>query len=171
MKLVSNAIGWRRVITTVGSRPERIGGSFRAALGVSIVELLVVLAILGIIVGIATLSGRGALQSQQEQAAIRSIQQSIWQGASGASARGRNTELTLTGRRIDVREVGSGRLVRTEELPSGVTTNLPSLVFTPPGKISADTFPLVADGITVATIKGTTVLKVSIIGEVVAEGE
>jgi len=77
----------------------------------------------------------------------------------------------LTGRRIDVREVDSGRLVRTEELPAGVLTNLPRLVFTPPGKISTDSFALVADGISVSTSRGTTTLRVSVIGEVIAEKE
>lgn len=139
--------------------------------GITIIELLVVLAILGILFGVAAFGGRGALDRQQEAAAVRSIQQSVWQGASAASARGRNTELTLTGRQIIVREVDSGRLVRTEELPAGVTTNLPRLVFTPPGKISSDSFPSVAEGITVNTSTGTTTLRVSIIGEVIAERE
>ncbi|MFA5552536.1 MAG: hypothetical protein WDA03_13085 [Trueperaceae bacterium] len=141
------------------------------ASGITIIETLVVLAIAGILFALMVSSGRGTLESQQEQAAIRSIQQSIWQGSSAASARGRNTELTLTGRRIDVREVDSGRLVRTEELPAGVLTNLPRLVFTPPGKISTDSFALVADGISVSTSRGTTTLRVSVIGEVIAEKE
>lgn len=139
--------------------------------GVTIIELLVVLAILGVLLGLFMVFGRGALDSQQEQAAVRSIQQSVWQGSSGASARGRNTELVLVGRRIEVREIGSGRIIRIEELPAGVTTNLPRLVFTPPGKISTESFAAVEDGIKVATSKGTTTLRVSIIGEVLAERE
>ena len=139
--------------------------------GLTLLEVLAVLAILAVLLALAVLNGRGALTGQQDRAAVRSIQQSIWQGASAASARGRNTELVLSGRQVIVREVGSGRLVRTEELPAGVTTNLPHLIFAPPGKISADSFALVEDGITVNTSAGTTLLKVSIIGEVIAEGE
>jgi len=139
--------------------------------GITLIELILVLAILGIVIGIGALSGRGALTGQQERAAIRSIQQSVWQGASAASARGRNTELVHIGNRIEVREVESGRSIRSEELPSGIVTNLPNLIFTPPGKISAESFAGVADGISVQSSAGTTVLRVSIIGEVVAEKE
>lgn len=149
--------------------PNRKSQTSAAVSGVTIIEFLVVLGILGILLGLFMVFGRGALDSQQEQAAIRSIQQSVWQGSSGASARGRNTELVLTGRRIEVREIGSGRVIRTEELPAGVSTNLPRLVFTPPGKISSESFASVQDGITVTTSKGTTTLRVSVIGEVLAE--
>lgn len=136
--------------------------------GITLIELLVVLAVLGIVIGIAVFSNRDALTGQQEQAAIRSIQQSVWQGASAASARGRNTELIHVGRQIEVREVGNGNLIRSEELPAGISTSLPNLVFTPPGKISEASFSEVADGITVVSSSGTTLLRVSIIGEVVA---
>lgn len=141
------------------------------SLGITLIEMLVVLAVLGLVFGIAVFSNRGALTSQQEQAAIRSIQQAVWQGASAASARGRNTELIHVGNRIEVREVGSGRLIRREDLSTGISTSLPNLVFTPPGKISEQSFALVADGITVHSSAGTTVLRVSVIGEVVAERE
>lgn len=137
--------------------------------GFTILEILIVLAVLGVVLGISAIMGRGALENQEDLSAIRSIQQSIWQGASAASARGRNTELIHTGRRVEVREVGTGRLIRTEELPIGVTTSLPNLIFTPPGKISATSFALVTDGISVSTAKATTLLRVSIIGEVIAE--
>lgn len=143
----------------------------RSQQGVTLVEMLVILAILGVLLGLFIYLGRGALDTQQEKAAIRSIQQSVWQGASGASARGRNTELKLVGKRIEVREVGTGRLIRTEDLPAGVTTDLPTLVFTPPGKISADSFALVENGISVTSKDGTTKLVVSIIGEVMVEKE
>lgn len=137
--------------------------------GVTLVEILIVLAIAGVLFGLAIFFGRGTLESRQDQAGIRSIQQSIWQGSSAASARGRNTELIRSGRRIEVREVDSGRIIRWEELPANMTTSLPQLVFTPPGKISDESFALVADGITVNSPAGTTVLRVSIIGEVLVE--
>jgi len=137
--------------------------------GFSLIELLIVLAILGVLLGIFAFTNRGALTTQQEQAAIRSIQQAVWQGASAASARGRNTELVHSGRTVVVREVDSQRVIRTEDLPAGIGTNLPNLVFTPPGRISASSFALVADGITVTSSSGTSLLRVSIIGEVIAE--
>lgn len=139
--------------------------------GLTLVEVLIVLVIFGVLLSLVIFMGRGALDNQEEQAAIRSIQQSIWQGSSAASARGRNTELTLTGRLIEVREAGTGRVIRSEELPRGISTNLPTLVFTPPGKISSDSFALVSNGIRVTSSAGTTLLSVSIIGEVIAEKE
>ena len=157
-----------------GRDVEREGHRFdgrtgQRAQGFTLIELLIVLAIMGILLGIFAFTNRGALTGQQERAAIRSIQQSVWQGASAASARGRNTELVHSGRTVVVREVDSQRVIRTEDLPAGIGTNLPNLVFTPPGKISASSFELVADGITVTSSSGTTLLKVSIIGEVIAE--
>lgn len=139
--------------------------------GFSLVEVLVVIGILAIVGTLALVSTRGRLVEQQERAAIRSIQQSVWQGATAASARGRNTELVQLGRQFIVREVDSGRVIRTDDLPQGITTSLPYLVFTPPGKISAASFEAVADGITVQSTKGVTILRVSIIGEVVADRE
>lgn len=152
----------QRASKLVLARQEGLVGGF------TLIELLVVVAVLSVVIGIAVFSSRDTLRGQQEQSAIRSIQQSVWQGASAASARGRNTELIHTGRQIEIREVGTGNLIRSEELPAGVITSLPNLVFTPPGRISDVSFAEVADGITVQSSSGTTLLRVSIIGEVVA---
>lgn len=152
------------------------GGSYASyhaskSQGFSLIEVLVVTGILAIVGTLIFMSTRGPLVEQQERAAIRSIQQSVWQGATAASARGRNTELLQLGQRFIVREVDSGRVIRTDDLPQGITTSLPNLVFTPPGKISEASFEAVADGITVQSTKGVTHLRVSIIGEVVADRE
>lgn len=155
--------------TTQAGAPVRPKAQRSRAFGFTLIELLLVLAILGVVLGIAAMTGRGALAGNQERAAIRSIQQSVWQGATAASARGRNTELIHTGRLLQVREVDSGRVIRSEELPAGIATSLPNLVFTPPGKISAASFATVENGITVQSSSGTTLLRVSIIGEVIAE--
>lgn len=153
------------------SRRELPSGDFALQQGVTLIEILVVLGIIAVIAGFGVFGNRGMLIDQQERAAIRSIQQSIWQGATAASARGRNTELLHVGSRVEIREVGSGVLVRSEDLPQGISTSLPNLVFTPPGKISDSSFALVADGIEVNSSRGTQTLRVSVIGEVLLETE
>jgi len=140
--------------------------------GITLLELLVVVAIIGVVAGIGVFNGRRALQGQQEQAAVRSIQQSIWQGATAASARGVETELFRTDRELLVREVPSRRTLRREELPAGVSTNLPEgqvLRFTPPGQIARATLLALPEPLMVWTTDGSYRLTVSLIGEVRAE--
>jgi type IV fimbrial biogenesis protein FimU len=140
--------------------------------GFSLLELLVVLAIIGVAVGIGVFNGLRALQAQQERAAVRSIQQSIWQGATAASARGVETELVRNDRQLLVREVVSGRTLRREELPAGVSTNLPTgqvLRFTPPGQIARATLDALPVPLYVRTTDRRYQLRVSLIGEVQAQ--
>lgn len=144
----------------------------RRSKGLTLLELLVVVAIIGVVAGIGVFNGRRALQSQQEQAAVRSIQQSIWQGATAASARGIETELVRSGSQLLVREVLSGRILRREELPAGVSTNLPTgqvLRFTPPGQIARTTLDALPRPLWVQTSDRRYHLRVSLIGEVRAE--
>lgn len=144
----------------------------RRANGITLLELLVVVAIIGVVAGIGVFNGLRALQGQQEQAAVRSIQQSIWQGATAASARGVETELVRDGRQLLVREVVSGRTLRREELPAGVSTNLPTgqvLRFTPPGQIARTTLAALPEPLWVQITDRRYRLRVSLIGEVRAE--
>lgn len=135
--------------------------------GITLLELLLVLALLGIVVSLGFFNGRRALAVQQETAAINSIRQSVWQGATAAAASGRKTELVRDGRRLVVHEPERNRVIRTEELPSGVATNLPSgtvLVFTPPGRVaSLDAIP---DPLWVQAGDRRYHLELSVIGEV-----
>lgn len=107
------------------------------------IELLIVIAIIGIILTIGVFNGRQALNTQEETAALNSLRQSVWQGATAASARGEVTELVRSGDRLEV-ITSNGEILRSETLPAGVTSNLPQgtiLVFTPPGKIDSATLP------------------------------
>lgn len=139
-----------------------------AGAGITLIELLVVLAILGAVVGVGFVSGVHILRGQQNVSALDSFQQSVWQGATAAASRGLTTELYRDGSTLTVREVG-GPVLRTFELPAGVSTNLPqgsSLHFTPPGKVDPATLAALPDPLTI-TANGTTYrVTISLIGEV-----
>jgi len=144
----------------------------RSHLGLTILELLIVLAILGILAGLVAINGRRVLQGQEERAAITSIQQTVWQGATAAAARGVVVRLTRTGDEFVLTDTDSGAVLKRFELPRNVTSNWPdgqTLDFTPPGKVDVDTLDALPDPLTVTTSTRTTNLTVSLIGEVRAE--
>lgn len=135
------------------------------------IELLIIVAIIGIILAIGVFNGRQALTSQQERAAVNSLRQASWQGATAAAARGRPVFLTHENSELLLR-VGNadGNVIRREQLPPGLDSNLPEgtvLVFTSPGKIDPEFVPapgqywVEADGRRLA-------LEFSVIGEVEA---
>jgi len=141
----------------------------------SLIELLIVLAILGLIAGVVAISGRRVLAGQQEKAALTSVQQSVWEGATAAAARGTDTELVHTTSGLEVREVGSATPLRTFALPASVATNLPApsgstgtvvLKFTPPGRVDLATLQSLPDPLTLTVNGHTFKLQVSLIGEV-----
>lgn len=166
----SRYYGQEQISTGAGDCRDSQRPSYRTiSAGITLVELLVVLAIVGVILALAVINGRTAAIQRSEQAAVRSLQQSIWQGATAASARGRETELVIEGQRVTVRQIDTGEVVKVYELPNDVTTNLPRMVFTPPGKVSDETFDDLPEDLHVATPDRTYSLTVSVIGEVVAE--
>ncbi len=139
-------------------------------LGFTLLEFLIVAAVLGIALSIAAFEGRRMLRGQEHQAAVSSVQQLFWQGATAAASRGTRLELVRTGKVLEVRIEGNGRVLRRFELPDGVTTNLPEgrlAVFTPPGRVNlATNFP---NPFTVQAGGRTYRFTVSLIGEVKAE--
>ncbi len=135
-------------------------------------ELLIVIAIIGIIASIGVFNGRRILQSQEERAAITSIQQTVWQGATAAAARGSSTNLTRTGNVFTLTDASTSAALKRFELPPSVSTNLPEglvLTFTPPGKVDATTLDALPEQVTVSASGKTTELTISLIGEVKAE--
>lgn len=108
-------------------------------MGITILELLIVLAVLGLVLGIGFFNARRALVGSQERAAVQTVRQSIWQGATAASSRGRPITLVRTGNAFQL--VDGDTIIRSDDLPDGVTTNLAQgtlLEFSPPGKVTAD---------------------------------
>lgn len=139
----------------------------RRELGFSVVELLIVLAILGIVLSIGIFNGRQALAAQEQRSAVTSIQQSVWQGATAASARGEIVTLRREGQDLVLRVGHNGRVLRTETMPDGVKTNIRQgtiLVFTPPGRIAAASLAEAGD-LWVETGAGRHHLEFSVIGE------
>jgi prepilin-type N-terminal cleavage/methylation domain-containing protein len=142
--------------------------------GVTLIELLIVIAIIGVVAGIAAISGRAIAQQSSERAALNTVQQAVWQGATLAAARGFRTELcradeVLTVRRLVAGNACGGEVLRTYEIDPEVTLSLAngsSMVFTPPGTIAAGTLP---GEITLTAAGNTYVLEVSLIGEVRVE--
>lgn len=147
----------------------------RSTLGLTTIELLIVMAILAIVATIGIMNYRQVLRGQEERAAIQSIQQTVWQGATAAAARGVLVNLTRSGNVFTLAESESGRVLKTFELPNGVSSNWPAdraLVFTPPGKVQPSTLTSLPNPLTITSSKGrVTRLTVSLIGEVKAEAQ
>lgn len=142
--------------------------SVRRSDGITLLELLVVIAIIGVVLAIGIFSGRQALVSSQERAAIQTVRQSIWQGATAASARGRPITLERNGRTL--RLMDGATVIRTDDMPAGVSTNFASgvlLEFSPPGRITEETLTAFMESVPrITTDTRTSRLEVSLIGEV-----
>src|SRR5690625_2173040 len=95
--------------------------------GLTLIEVLIVLAIIGIILGLGVFNGRQALTGQQEQAAVNSIRQSAWQGATAAAARGARVFLRVEDNELLLRleNQENGRVIRRESLPRDFVSNIP----------------------------------------------
>lgn len=140
--------------------------------GLTVLEVLILMAVLALLFAIAATNLFPALRAQEANAAVQSIQQTVWQGATAAAARGVNVDLLRTGDVFVLTNVESGAVLKRFELPSMVTTNWPenqALRFTPPGRIQADTLTQLPSPITVSAGGRTTRLTVSLIGEVRAQ--
>lgn len=138
--------------------------------GITLLELLVVLAVVGILAAIGVFNGRKVLQGQEEQAAVTSIRQTVWQGATAAAARGNEVYLTRMGNVFTLTEATTNQVLKRFELPRGMTTNWPEgtpLTFTPPGKV--ETLAVLPNPLTVSSSSRTNQLTISLIGEVRAE--
>ncbi len=137
--------------------------------GFSLLELLVVLAVLAIAFTLVAIAGRGILQRSAERSAVNTFQQAVWQGATMAAARGFRTELVRAGDELVVRRLADGEALRTFDLDPGATVNLADgqvLVFTPPGSVLEASLDALPEPVTITAAGATYELEVSLIGEV-----
>lgn len=141
----------------------------RSSAGFSVLELLIVVAILSIVLSLVAVSWRGYVQRASERSVVNTFQQSVWQGATMAAARGFRTELVRNGDLLLVRRVSNGAELRRFELDPSATLNVPDgqvLVFTPPGAVLEASLAALPDPIEITAAGTTYELDVSLIGEV-----
>jgi prepilin-type N-terminal cleavage/methylation domain-containing protein len=139
--------------------------------GFSLLEILVVLAVVGILLSIAIFAGRDIIRKQKELQAVNEIRQLLWQSGTTVNARGVSGTVRRTGNVLELID-GAGTSLIRKELDSKVTSNFPegeSLEFLPSGRIDSATLSALPDPLTVSAAGKTFELTVSIIGEVKAE--
>jgi len=135
--------------------------------GFSVVELLVVVAIVGILGGISVISGRTILKGQEERAAVHSFRQAVSRGATAASAKGKTLRLVKGNGKLTLKE--GAKTFQTYDLAKTLGTNLSDgvlLEFQPTGKITSSSLNALPKPITLITEAKTYELTVSLIGEV-----
>lgn len=139
--------------------------------GFSLLEILVILAVLGILLSIAALVGRDIIRKQNELQAVNEIRQLIWQAGTTVNARGTSGTVRRTGNTFEVID-DLGKTLIKKEIDSQVTSNFPtgdSLEFLPSGRIETATLSALPNPLTVSAAGKTFKLTVSVIGEVKAE--
>lgn len=149
--------------------------------GFTLLEVLVVTAIIGVVAGLSAFEGRRVAAGREERAAVTSIRQMFWQGATAAASRGLTAELVRSGPDLIIRSREDGRELRRTTLPASVSTDLPEgtllyfgapgrVCFTPPPACSSDprdaAFP---NPFAVLAGRRTSRLTVSLIGDVSEE--
>ena len=144
--------------------------------GFTLLELLVVIAVLGIAAGIGTINARAVLDTQRERSSLDTFQQSIWQGATSASARGVPVELRLQGDELVLiaLERGGERRLRAFELHPDVSLGLEDgmvLEFAPPGRVTLESYRALPDPFVLKTSEHEFRLEVSTIGEIRVEAQ
>lgn len=135
--------------------------------GLTILELVVVMAIIGILATVGVVAGNAIARRQSAQGAVATFQQSVWQGATAAASRGITVELRRSGDDLVLVDVEDDRTLRRYQLPSGVDIPVenPILRFLPPGKVDLQTLEGL-EGLVIDTGEGRYALDISLIGEV-----
>lgn len=133
--------------------------------GFSLIEILVVIAILSVFASLTVVSGRRVMQSQDQLAAISILKQSLIRASLSSNAKGKPLELKQNGSSIELKD--GTKTLEQFDLPSGFTVNWPTLVFRESGLI--DVASMGTDTILLEGPKETYELKISLIAEMKAE--
>lgn len=133
--------------------------------GFSLIETLVVIAILSVFASLTFVSGRRVMQSQDQLAAISILKQSLIRASLSANAKGKQLELTQNGSSIELKD--ATKTLEQFDLPSGFSVNWPDLIFRESGLIDVASLP--TDKILLSGPKETYELKISLIAEMKAE--
>lgn len=141
--------------------------------GFTLLELLIVIGIIGIVGGLSFINGHRVAQQRAARGAVATFQQSVWQGATAAAARGSVVELNRTDDGLELVDLTKDRVLRNYDLPKEVSIGAdnPILRFMPPGKVDLSTLPDRDAGLMVDTGEGRYRLRISLIGEVVSEDQ
>jgi prepilin-type N-terminal cleavage/methylation domain-containing protein len=121
--------------------------------GLSLLEILVVIAIIAVLAGLIAVGSRAILTGQQNRSSLYSMRQIFWQGASAATSRGEPLELVVDNEKVEVRTVKTPvKVVRRVELSNDANLSLSNgtvASFSPTGKVTmtnGNTFTLTTDG-------------------------
>lgn len=138
--------------------------------GFSLLEILVVIAVIGILAGIGLFNGRQIIRNQNEVASIQQLRQLISRATTAVNAQGKSGTLNRTGTLLKVID-GNNKTLMEMTLDKNVVTNLPqgnSLVFLPTGRISSASLAALP-ALEVQAAGKTFELEISVIGELRAE--
>lgn len=152
------------------ARCSQASQQIRTPGGFTLLELIVVMAILGVAAGLGIAQMRNIGQRQQALATVDQIRQLFWQGATAAASRGgTNFLLVRSGNTLQVQSQVDGSVLRSVTLPNGVRCSLSNgtlATFTSPGKvIFSSSFPANRQ-FTISAAGQTFTLTATLIGEV-----
>lgn len=138
--------------------------------GYTTIELLIVIAIIGILAGVGLFNGRQIIRNQNEVASIQQLRQLISRATTALNAQGKSGTLNRSGTLIKVVD-GNNKTLMEMTLDKNVVTNLPegsSLVFLPTGRISSASLAALP-ALEIKAAGKTFGLEISVIGELRAE--
>lgn len=138
--------------------------------GLSLLEILIVIAIIGVLAGIGLFSGRQIIRNQNEVASVQQLRQLISRATTALNAQGKSGTLNRSGTLIKVID-GNNKTLMEMTLDKNVVTNLPegnSLVFLPTGRITSVSLAALP-ALEMQAAGKTFRLEISVIGELKAE--